>query len=114
MDSNKRMIETVLQSTAVRISIMRDEKEVGHAYLFLITNDLHDVPYGLLEDVFVDDAYRGQGIGTELVESVITSAKKHDCYKLVATCRNSKPHVHAMYEKIGFDKYGAAFRMDFE
>lgn len=107
------MKESLIQSTAIRLSIEREQKEVAHAYIFLITNDLHDRSYGLLEDVYVDDAYRGQGIGTELIHAVITKAKELGCYKLVATSRDSRPEVHAWYERCGFDKYGAAFRMDF-
>jgi GNAT superfamily N-acetyltransferase len=107
------MKEQIIQSTAVRLSLVRDDREIGHAYLFLITNDLHDEPYGLLEDVYVDEAYRGQGVGTELVEATIAKATALGCYKLVATSRNTRPEVHEWYERIGFEKNGVAFRMDF-
>lgn len=107
------MIEQIISTIAVRLSVVRDDTEVAHAYLFLITNDLHDAPYGLLEDLFVDEAYRGKGIATELVQAIITKAKELHCYKLIGTCRNSKPQVQEMYEYMGFEKYGAAFRMDF-
>jgi GNAT superfamily N-acetyltransferase len=106
------MNKKIVQSTAIRLSIDRDAQEVAHAYVFLITNDLHKEPYGLLEDVFVDEAYRGQGIGTELVTEIIATAKQHGCYKLIATSRHARPEVHAWYEKIGFEAYGVAFRMD--
>lgn len=107
------MKERIIQSTAIRLSIERDQIEVAHAYIFLITNDLHDRSYGLLEDVYVDDAYRGQGIGTELIQAVITKAKELGCYKMIATSRKSRTEVHDWYERLGFEKYGAAFRMDF-
>lgn len=107
------MIETTVETTGFRFAIARDGKEVGRASLFLITNDLHAAPYGLLEDVFVEEAYRGQGLATELVHAVITKAKALGCYKLIGTSRNERPGVHAMYEGMGFEKYGAAFRMNF-
>jgi len=43
-------------------------KVVGRAYLYVMTNDLHKRPFGLLEDVFVEPDHRGSEIGTNLVK----------------------------------------------
>ena len=102
-----------IPSTGIRFSITRDNKHVGRAYLFLLINDLHDTPYGILEDLFVDEAYRGQGIGKELLKNVIDTAKEKQCYKLLATSRKSREGVHALYKKIGFEEWGYEFRMNF-
>ena len=98
----------------VKFTIEDEGKEVARASLYVLFNDLHEEPYGLLEDVFVDEAYRGKGYGREVIHSVITEAKAQNCYKLIATSRESRVEVHAMYEKYGFRKYGLEFRMDFE
>jgi len=34
------------------------------------------------------------------------------CYKLVATSRASRPRVHELYERLGFENYGVEFRMN--
>jgi GNAT superfamily N-acetyltransferase len=75
-------------------------------------NDLHAAPFGLLEDVFVDESARGGGVGTALVRDVIAAAKEAGCYKLIATSRASRPKVHALYERLGFENYGVEFRMN--
>ncbi len=90
-----------------------DGKTVGRAYLFIIKNDLHQKPYGLLEDVFVEENYRGQGIGKKLVNSVILKAKELGCYKLIATSRLEREYVHKLYESLGLQKWGYEFRIDF-
>ena len=77
-----------------------------------MTNDLHAEPFGLLEDVFVDESQRGSGLGTALVREVIAAARQAGCYKLVATSRASRPKVHELYERLGFEKYGVEFRMN--
>ena len=59
-----------VQATGVRFSITKSGKEVGRAYLYLLNNDLHKQPFGLLEDVFVDGEYRGTGIAKELLNAV--------------------------------------------
>ena len=99
-------------SQTIKFEIEKDGQVVGRAYLYLINNDLHEGPYGLLEDVFVDQTYRGQGLGNELLNEVIAEAKAQKCYKLIGTSRTSRAEVHAWYEKLGFEKYGFEFRMD--
>jgi GNAT superfamily N-acetyltransferase len=97
----------------IRFSISGEDREIARAYLYVMTNDLHQAPFGLLEDVYVDESQRGSGIGTALVKEVIAAAHELGCYKLVATSRMSRPKVHELYERLGFEKHGVEFRMNF-
>lgn len=97
-----------------RFSVTSEEIEVAHAYLYVLKNDLHSEPFGLLEDVFVVDDMRGHGVGSELVMRVITSAKEAGCYKLIATSRSGRKKVHELYSKLGFMDYGKEFRLNFK
>ena len=97
----------------IRFSVKENEKEIGRAYLYIMHNDLHSRPFGLMEDVYIAESYRGQGIGTKLVKQIIEKAKQMNCYKLIATSRYSRPEVHKLYERIGFKDYGKEFRIDF-
>jgi len=101
-----------INSEAIKFIIEKDGKVAGRAYLYLIYNDLHSEPYGFLEDVFIEESYRGQGIGGELVKAVIEEAKELGCYKLIGTSRNSRTEVHEFYKKLGFEDYGKEFRID--
>lgn len=100
-----------IKTEAVKFEAIDDDKVMGRAYLYLIKNDLHDKPYGLLEDLFVEENYRKHGIGGQLVRAVIEEAKKLGCYKLVGTSRNSRAEVHEFYKKLGFEEYGKEFRI---
>lgn len=106
--------ETVV-AQGIRFSITRDGKEVGHAYLYLLNNDLHEQPFGLLEDVYVDSNYRNKGVANELLEAVLKEAKIN-CYKLIATSRDdgTRTAVHKWYIRLGFMNYGTEFRINFE
>ncbi len=106
--------EKLLQSNFYKFEYMIDEKIIGRAFLFIIYNDLHQKPYGFLEDVFVEEAYRGKGIGKELIKRVIEKAKEIGCYKLIATSRFEREYVHRLYENLGFKKWGYEFRLDLE
>lgn len=74
---------------------------------------MHELPFGFMEDVFIDESQRGQGLGSKLVEIVIEGARKRGCYKLICTSRYVKPKVHELYERLGFRDHGKEFRMDF-
>ncbi len=95
----------------IRFSINGASGEIARAYLYVMTNDLHTEPFGLLEDVFVDESQRGSGLGAALVQEVIAAARAAGCYKLIATSRASRPKVHELYERLGFENYGLEFRM---
>ena len=99
---------------AVKITAEENGQIIGRAFLYLIHNDLHEEPYGLVEDVFVDEAARGSGAGTKLVQAIIAEAKARGCKKLIANSRHERPAIHKWYEKLGFRNYGLEFRMDFK
>lgn len=101
-------------ATGVKLFVEQDGKEVARAYLYLMTNDLHDRPFGFMEDVMVDESLRGGGIGTALVNAVVQEARARGCYKIIATSRYARPAVHDLYVKLGWRDHGKEFRIDLE
>ena len=95
-----------IQSKGIKFVVRDNEKVVGHAYLYLFHNDLHDEPAGYIEDVYVDESYRGTGVGSQLINALLAKAKELGCYKIVGTSREDREKVHAWYERVGFKKYG--------
>ena len=98
--------------TCVRFSEQEDGKEIARARLMIIYNDLHEEPYGVLEDVFVEKDHRGKGLGTIMAREAVEEAKRRGCYKVLAQSRYGREHVHRMYQKIGLCDYGKNFRLD--
>jgi len=90
-----------------------DGKIVGTAELVIKHNLTHGCkPYGFIENVVVDERYRGEGIGVKLVERCIKIAREKGCYKLVLTCREE---LVKWYGKFGFREFGEkALRLDLE
>jgi GNAT superfamily N-acetyltransferase len=108
-----KIIKELRDSKCYRVSVEDDGKEVAHGYLYLIKNDGHNEPYGLLERIVVDEDQRGKGIGSKLLDKIIKLAEENNCYKLIGTSRHSNKSVHKLYERIGFKNHGLEFRMDF-
>ena len=102
-----------VHTSGLRFSVERDGREVAHAYLYLLSNDLEGVPFGLMDDVLVDESLRGAGIGTELVDTIIATAKAQRCYKLIAISRDGRPEIDDLYRRRGFIERGTEYRIDF-
>lgn len=100
------------ESKAIRFSIDDEGKEVAQGYMYVIQNDFHAEPYALFEYFAVDEAYRGQGIGSTLVKHMISAAKELGCYKILMQSRYGRDKIHAFYEKLGFHDHGKNFRLN--
>lgn len=101
-----------ISSTGIKITLEIDGQCIGRIYLYLIYNDLHNEPYGLMEDLYIETVHRGKGYASMLITAIIEEAKKQKCYKLIGQSRYGKDEIHAMYEKKGFQNHGYNFRMD--
>ena len=80
--------------------------------MYILKNDLHEEPFGLIEDVFVNEDFRSRGFGKFLICKAIRIAAEHHCYKVIATSREERGEVHKLYKRLGFEKYGIEFRVN--
>jgi ribosomal protein S18 acetylase RimI-like enzyme len=55
-----------------------------------------------IEDVVVDEAGRGQGVGTALTESMVERAQELGCRTVDLTSRPSRASANRMYQRAGF------------
>ncbi len=96
----------------IKITANQDGKIIGWAQLYIISNERHDEPYAFLENLYIEEEYRKQGLGTQLVQAAIEESKKRNCYKIIGTSRTFKEGVHKFYLKNGFTNWGYEFRMN--
>ena len=57
-----------------------------------------------VESVRVDEKYRGQGIGKELMRWAINRARAENCFAMQLTSNAERTDAHRFYEKLGFTK----------
>jgi ribosomal protein S18 acetylase RimI-like enzyme len=55
-----------------------------------------------VEDVIVDEAVSGQGIGRRLTEAMLARAQELGCITVDLTSRPSREAANALYKKVGF------------
>jgi GNAT superfamily N-acetyltransferase len=101
-----------IQSKGKKLTIKENGEEIARISIFFIKNALHKEPYAFLEDLFVQEEFRGKGYGKKIIEEAIVEAKKYSCYKIIGTSRYGRDNVHEFYKKLGFKDYGKEFRLD--
>ena len=91
------------KSHTVYVAQNEDGKIVGYVgahwlpYLFL------DGPEGYLSELFIDESYRGNSIGTKLLETVKDEAKKRGCSRLLLlNSRKRESYQRSFYKKHGW------------
>lgn len=81
--------------------VIRDSgKIVGMGFLFVMQT--LQGRNGYIEDVVVDDMYRGQGLGKKLMEALIGVAKKKRVTEIELTSRPLRVAANKLYQKMGF------------
>lgn len=95
-----------------KLTQTKEGKEIARIFIYFIRNDLHEKPYALLEDLYVQEEFRSQGYGASMVQAALKEAKKSGCYKVIATSRYAREYVHQLYLKLGFQDYGKEFRLN--
>ena len=73
---------------------------------------LHHLNYVYeIQELYVDSAYRGKGIGRLLIEHLRTLLKDKDYDMLEVACGFKRPESHIFYEQVGFGKTHYKFTM---
>ena len=58
-------------------------------------------PYAIIENVVVDEAHRGQGIGKQIMAATLDVAWDAGCYKAELTTGSQRESTHAFYRACG-------------
>lgn len=112
MSSKMKLEQEFITGEGLQLVLKEENKDIARLRIYFIYNDLHQQPYALMEDLFVQEEFRGKGQGKALVQAAIEEAKKRKCYKIIATSRYEREKVHKFYQQLGFKDYGKEFRME--
>jgi GNAT superfamily N-acetyltransferase len=90
---------------------VRDDAVLGTLDLFVVANLTRGGrPWAGVENVVVDEAHRGQGIGRLLLDVAVDAARSSGCYKLQLVSHTKRDAAHALYRSAGFDAPVSGYR----
>jgi GNAT superfamily N-acetyltransferase len=100
-DPNQRLIVAEL-----------DRAVVGTMQLTLLPGLLNRGAWrGQIEGVRVAADKRGQGLGAQMIDWALAWFGAHDCFMAQLTSNNDRTRAHAFYEKLGWAKSHAGFKL---
>jgi ribosomal protein S18 acetylase RimI-like enzyme len=95
-------LQMVVASPSSRLIVAtEDDRIVGMATLHVVNNVGKRV--GHVDDVVVDEAYRGQGLGRRIMAEVVDVAKTMKVNQLRLTSRAERLAANRLYPKLGFE-----------
>jgi ribosomal protein S18 acetylase RimI-like enzyme len=99
--SYEELVDLVADQTAALVVVKDDDRIIGMATLFVLAR-VGEIA-GYVEDVVVDSAYRGQGLATKLMTTLIETAKARGVKDLDLTSRPAREAANHLYQKLGFE-----------
>jgi ribosomal protein S18 acetylase RimI-like enzyme len=60
-------------------------------------------PYAVIENVWTHPAYRGQGIGSAVLQKLLSMCREANCYKVMLMSASHRDAAHEFYKHNGFD-----------
>jgi ribosomal protein S18 acetylase RimI-like enzyme len=103
---DRKYLEQIIQSPCISLFVARDSGNKG-AIVGALTLVVFPAPTGLhawIEDVVVDDASRGQGVGASLVQEAIAKATRLGAGAVNLTSRPSREAANRLYQRLGFQQ----------
>jgi uncharacterized damage-inducible protein DinB/GNAT superfamily N-acetyltransferase len=90
-----------------------DAEIIGTFALLVMDNLAHlGAPSAVVEDVAVDPAHRGRGIGQAMMAHALSVCRDKGCYKVALSSNLKRERAHAFYDSLGFERHGYSFRLD--
>lgn len=90
----KEVLQGARHSTLVTGAFLNDGTQVGYAR---VVSDKTRFAY--IMDVFVDEKYRGKGIGRDLVRHLLNHVELKDVYHWLLATKDA----HSVYRTVGFE-----------
>lgn len=120
-DAARPVFERILNDAGLQLSVLEADGEiVATTYLNVIPNLTRAAsPYAIIENVVVDEAQRGRGLGKSIMEHTIQEAWRRGCYKVMLLTGSKSPATHGFYRACGLTSdvktgFVARRRMPFE
>lgn len=96
-----RLLEILKNERATTLVVQDGQRIIGFGMVVI-----YDVPTekrAWLEEVVIDEKYRGQGLGEKLSKALIEIAKKERVQSIYLSSRPSREAANKLYPKLGFE-----------
>jgi ribosomal protein S18 acetylase RimI-like enzyme len=92
----------------------QDRHVIGFGSLTIKNSFWNEGFLGYIDELVVDVEYRGQGIGTKLLEQLAAVARQRGCRRIELDSAFHRKRAHQFYERHGFEARALLFSRAFE
>ena len=96
------LLQRIVGNPTVEIWVAKHEGQIVGMGELAITLKPEGV-VAQIEDVVVEEAQRGNGLGTKIMEKLIERARAHDVREIHLTSRPDRTVANKLYQKLGFE-----------
>ena len=102
------------ETTPVFVCVDETGRVLGHGFCVMQHSGgqlmvEHDTLY--IDDICVDEAARGQGVGRALYDHILAFARQKGCYNVTLNVWSCNPGAMAFYERLGLKPYKVGMEM---
>lgn len=97
-----------------RLFVALADGAIVGSYALLVMDNLGHLgaPSAIVEDVVVDPALHGKGVGKAMMRHAAQEALQKGCYKIALSSNMKRERAHAFYEGLGFQRHGYSFLVE--
>ena len=111
-DAERRFSEVLADPNQQTLVAETDGEVVGSVVLVIVPNLGHGgAPYAVVENVVVDEAWRGRGVGKALMGEAVERARLAGAYKLALCSNVEREEAHRFYLAAGMKQTHAGFEV---
>jgi glucosamine-phosphate N-acetyltransferase len=93
---------TLASDQQVYLCAVCDQQVVGFGSLTIKSNLWNEAFVGYVDEMVVDGAHRGRGIGTQILDHLISWARERGCNRIELDSAFHRKDAHVFYERRGF------------
>jgi ribosomal protein S18 acetylase RimI-like enzyme len=102
-DQQQTLADQLMSNPQCRCFLLSvDGTYVGLATCFFITSTFKVKPYLYIHDLYVDESREDKGLGTHLLEGLVSYARQAGCCKVTLEVRSDNDRAMHVYQKLGF------------
>ncbi len=83
------------------VAVSADDEAIGLAHLIFHASTWSEPGYGYLEDLYVDPAHRGGGVGRALIEAAYAAAVERGVQRVYWQTQQYNAPARSLYDTVG-------------
>ena len=109
-DSLREVYENTLKSSHQKLIVgIKNNKIIGFCSLTIKNNLWQSGNLGHVDELVVDENYRGNGYGKTLIDSITKIAKDLKCKRIELDSAFHRKEAHRFYESLGYENRAYLF-----